>query len=93
MSTKKQKQPRLPGQEDAAITELETAAEGYAETRDQRQALLAEEVEQKAQLLALMKRHKKEHYEHNGVIIDIVHEEETVKVKIAKAKEQQEPAA
>ena len=29
MATKKPKQPRLPGTEDAAIQELETAAEEY----------------------------------------------------------------
>jgi hypothetical protein len=89
---KKPKQDRLPGTEDAAIAELESAAESYAETRDERVALLAEEVEQKASLLMLMKKHHKEHYEHNGVIVDIVHEDETVKVRITKKKENEEAA-
>jgi hypothetical protein len=90
---KKPKQDRLPEMADAAIAELESAAESYAETRDERLALLAEEVEQKKEILALMVKHKKEHYEHNGVIVDLVPEEMNVKVTIKKAKEQEEPAA
>jgi hypothetical protein len=90
---KKPKQDRLPGTEDAAIAELESAAESYAETRDERVALLAEEVEQKAQLLALMHKFKRTHYEHNGVEVDVVPEGEKLKVKIRKPKEQDEEAA
>ena len=92
MSKSKPKQDRLPGTEDAAIQELEAAAEEYAETRDQRQALLVEEVEQKAAILALMTKYKREHYEHNGITIDLVPEDIKVKVKIKKAKEDEEAA-
>lgn len=78
------RQPRLPGTEDEAIQELETAAEEYADKRDQRQALLADEVSLKGELLHLMKKHGKEHYSHQGIEITVTHEEESVKVKIRK---------
>ena len=78
------KQQRLPGTEDAKIDALEDAAEEYARIRDERVALSAEEVELKGKLLDLMKANKKENYVRDGIEIHIVHEEETVKVKIKK---------
>jgi hypothetical protein len=92
MATKKAKQPRLPGQEDAAIAELETAAEEYVSARDERQAMLANEVELKNNLLALMTKHKKEHYEHDGIVVDVVPEGVKLKVKISKPKADEEAA-
>lgn len=80
----KAKQARLPGVEDPAITELEDAAAEYAEIRDDRIALSQREGDTKATLLALMHKHKKKHYEHGGVSIDVVAEEETVRVRIKK---------
>jgi len=84
------RQARIPGTEDAMIKELQVAAEEYAEKRDARQAMLADEVALKGELLALMKKHKKEHYEYQGVEVTLVHEEESVKVKIHKVKEDSE---
>lgn len=78
------RQKPLPGMSDRKLTKLHNTAMEYAELRDQRMAIGAQEVEKKGQLLDLMKIHKKEHYEYGGVIIDVVHEKENVKVKIAK---------
>lgn len=86
------KQPRLPGTEDAKIQALQDKAVEYAEVRDARQKLLTEEVELKADLLKLMKKHKREEYEYEGVSIKVVTEEENVKVKIKKLKAEDEAA-
>lgn len=74
--------------EDAAIQALEDKALEYAEIRDQRIALSGQEGELKKELLALMKANKRTHYQHNNILIDIVHEEENVKVKIKAADEE-----
>ena len=66
--------------EDSAILDLEDAAKEYANTRDDRMALLETEVE----LLELMKKNKKEVYKRDGIEIRIAHEKETVKVKVKK---------
>lgn len=84
---KSSKQEALPGMADRKLKDLHDAAISYAEKRDERQQLLAEEVELKGKLLDLMHKHKKEEYTYEDVHISIVHEEETVKVKIKKAKE------
>lgn len=81
------RQPDLPGTEDRAIAELEDAADTYAETRDQRMALTVEETGLKATILRLMKAHKKTTYHRNGVSIEIVAEEETVKVRVKKTED------
>lgn len=83
---KKARQKRLPGMADAKLEALHNAALDYAEVRDKRQELTKEEVNLKGTLLTLMHKHKKDHYEYNGVTIDLVTEQETVKVRIAKAK-------
>lgn len=80
----------LPGMSDRKIEALQDAAEEYAKKRDRRMKLLAEEVELKGELLKLMKRHKKEEYVYDGITISIVPGEETVKVRIAKAKDEEE---
>jgi hypothetical protein len=85
-SAKKGRQKRLPGMADAKLEALHNAALSYAEIRDQRQALTKQEVELKGSLLTLMHKSKKDHYEYNGVTIDLVAEQETVKVRVAKAK-------
>jgi cation transport regulator ChaB len=87
---KKAKQEELPGMEERIIKDLHECAIEYAEARDRRQEIGREEVELKTRLLALMKKHQKEAYEFQGVRITIVHEEETVKVKITKPKEAEE---
>lgn len=78
------KTERLPGMQDAAIEDLEDAAREYANTRDDRMALLEAEVQLKEQLLDLMKKNKKEFYKRDGVEVRLVHEKESVKVKVIK---------
>lgn len=85
--TKKPEQPSLNGMEDREIKPLQDAAREYAEIRDQRQQLTAKEVELKSKVLSLMKRHKRDHYEFDGVEIELVTESETVKVRIRKPQE------
>ncbi len=70
--------------EDRKIEELHIAATEYVKYRDKRQQLTQTEVELKTELLRLMKKHKKETYKVDGIEVNIVHEEETVKVKILK---------
>lgn len=78
------KQKDLPGMEDRKIPALHAMALKYVHVRDQRTALTPKETEAKKDLLAEMKRNKKEKYSCDGVTIDIVHEAETVKVSIEK---------
>ena len=85
---KKPRQSRLPGTEDAEIEELESAAEDYADIRDQRQELTVEEVRLKKELLDLMHSNKKVEYNHDGVSIKIVVESEKVRVRIKKDKDE-----
>ena len=85
---KRGKTKRLPGMEDAEIEALEDAAKEYANVRDDRMNLTREESGLKETLLELMKKHKKEVYRHDGVEVKIVHEEETVRVKILKEKDE-----
>ena len=87
------KQSDLPGMEDRGIKELIDLATGYAEVRDQRQELTKREAELKSDLHAAMKRHKKREYDYEGIHVFIVTEEETVKVKIDKAKTEESKAA
>jgi hypothetical protein len=84
------KSKRLPGMSDAKIETLQDAAASYADIRDKRQVLTAEESTLKQSLITLMHKHHKDHYEFDGVVIDLVMEEETVKVKIKKHKEDDE---
>src|SRR6185312_14723044 len=81
------RQPRLPGMADAELESLHEAALSYAEIRDQRQELTQQESELKGQLLSLMHKHRKDHYEYNGVVVDFVVEQETVKVRVKKHKD------
>jgi hypothetical protein len=83
-----EKQPRardLPGMEDGAIAVLEELAEEYAETRDRRMALNAEEVDLKARVLREMQRLGRQLYKRNGIEIKVVTGEDDVKVKVAPA--------
>jgi hypothetical protein len=76
------RQDRLPGMADAKIQALHNAAMDYADIRDQRQALTKQEVDLKEKLIGLMHAHKKEVYDYNGVHIELIVEEETVKVRV-----------
>jgi hypothetical protein len=70
--------------EDPAIEELQEAALAYAAVRDRRQKLTAREAELKQTLLTLMRYHEKQIYSYDGVEIERVSEEETVKVRVRK---------
>lgn len=82
------KQQTLKGMEDREISDLKEVALNYVEIRDQRMGLTTQEVELKAKLLALMHKHKKERYVCQGIEITVVHEEESVKVKVHPQKEE-----
>ena len=79
------KQTDLPGMEDKEIKPLVDSARKYAEIRDQRIALNQDEATLKAELLRLMKKHGKELYSYDGVEVSVVHESETVEVKVKQA--------
>lgn len=87
MAKKEPEDQRLPGMEDPVVEELERLAKSYAKLRDKRQAILLQEVGLKGELLGAMKKNGKDHYKHGKVEISIVSEEETIKVKIAKEKD------
>lgn len=79
------KQPRsgsLPGMEDHAIRALDNAAAEYADIRDQRMALTTQETDLKSRALKLMKKYGKTTYKHNGVSIEIVAGDESIKVRV-----------
>lgn len=86
-------QTDLPGMEDREINDLQFSALEYAKIRDKRMKLSQEEVELKQELLALMKKHHRKTYNYNGVEVNVVTEEETVKVRIHKPEEDDEEAA
>jgi hypothetical protein len=85
MTAKRLRKPHLPGMEDPVVSALDEAAIAYAELRDQRMALLKQEVSLKQRTLALMKKYRKTIYRHDGIEIDIVPAEEMVHVKVRKA--------
>ena len=83
---KRAKQADLPGMEQREIRALQDAAHEYAEVRDERQELTKREVALKTKLLSVMKENKLEKYRYQDVEIRVVHEEETIKVRIVKEK-------
>ena len=86
-AAKKPRQKRLPGMQDAKIEALQQTALDYAEIRDQRQELTTQEVSLKDRLLKLMHKYKKENYVYQGVTVTLVHEDESVKVRIKHPEE------
>lgn len=82
--TAKPRQGRLPEMDDPQIEELEAKAEEYVSIRDQRIALTPHEKRLKDDLLALMKANSKETYNRDGIEIRIIHESESVKVRVKK---------
>ena len=80
------RQERLPGMKDAKISALQNAALDYAEIRDQRQELTKQEVDLKTRVINLMHKHGKDTYDYQNVHIELVTEEETVKVRIKRQK-------
>lgn len=80
--------------EDARIKELEDVAVKYAEIRDERMALNKSEAELKVEALRLMKKHKKKSYVRDGIEISIEPAgEETIKVRVKKPAEDEDPDA
>lgn len=82
-------QQRIPGTE-SEIDELIDAAKAYVSVRDERMALTPLEVDAKATVLRLMKKHKKENYTYEGLTIDVIAEVETVRVRIRKPKQEEQ---
>jgi len=87
------RQEALPGMEDRKLKDIHEAALNYADLRDARIEASGPEVDAKATLLQLMKKHQLEHYKFNGVEVDLVHEKENVKVKVHAGGEDGEAAA
>jgi hypothetical protein len=93
-SEKKRRIPRqdaLPGMGDAKIQAIETAALDYAEIRDKRQELTAEESSLKKELLTLMHKAGKTEYRRNGISVKVVIESEKVKVRVKEEGELETP--
>lgn len=88
MAARKGKQEPLPGMEQRRITELHSKALEYVAVRDERMDLTAKEAALKGELLALMRKHKKDSYICEGVEIYREMSEETVKVKVHKSDEE-----
>ena len=82
------RQRRLPGVDDPKIESIHNAAMDYAEIRDERQGLTKREVDLKDKLHNLMKEHGLKTYKYGGVFVELVVEEETVKVRIRKEPEE-----
>jgi hypothetical protein len=71
--------------DDRKINDLHEAALAYEDVKQQRMTLTPKEVAAKADVLRLMKKHKKKTYRCNGVEVDLVSEDETVKVRVKSA--------
>jgi hypothetical protein len=87
----KPRQVRLPGTEDSAINAIEKAAFRYIDARDERMELTEREVACKQDLLAEMHKARKDHYQRGQLSVDIVPEGETVKARLKKAKDADDP--
>jgi hypothetical protein len=88
-STAGKHQPDLPGV-DRKIDELQAKGIEYAGIRDERQELLAQEVKLKGELLEMMKKYKLEKYTYENVTIEIVHDDEHVRVRVKKDKAEED---
>lgn len=79
MSPKAQKE--LDGFEEITIKEIRDAAEEYQDIKEERMKLTPKEAVLKERLLKLMKKHGKTAVSVDGYLIEVVIEEETVKVR------------
>ena len=75
------KQKQLPGLEDAVVEEIETAAEEYADRRDDRMRKLEGEIEARDALLEILRKHKRKAYSSKEFQVEIVEGKDKVKVK------------
>ena len=78
-------QPDLIDVKHPAAKLLIPLAKEYVELRDQRMELGREEVDKRDKMLEVMKEHKLENFDSDGLHIEIVHEAEKVKVTRSKA--------
>lgn len=85
---KSPRQEQLPGMEDRAIKAIDNAAGDYADVRDERQKLTAQEASLKTELLNLMHKFKKTHYKHGTVEITVKPEGEKITVRIKDENEE-----
>lgn len=83
------KQKDLPEMSDRKLDDLSDTAHDYAKVRDSRMELSQEEGQLKAKLLTLMKKHRMKEYIYEDVEIRVVTEEESVKVRIRRQKEEE----
>lgn len=74
---------------DRKLDDLSDTAHDYAKVRDSRMELSQEEGQLKAKLLTLMKKHRMKEYIYEDVEIRVVTEEESVKVRIRRQKEEE----
>lgn len=83
----KGKQKGLPTMEDMGqIPELDEAATEYAAIRDKQMRLTDAQIEQRDKLHKLMRKHAKMKYECEGIILELIPGEESIKVKVYKKK-------
>jgi len=83
-AARKPRQARLPEMDDPAIDGLNALAEDYAAIRDKRMGLTKAEKGLKEQILTAMHTNHKTSYNFQGVSIQVVAENEKVKVKVRK---------
>lgn len=90
MARTRAKRPKVPEQgyldpelEPVKIKEIDTAAEAYADARDERMKLSEEETEAQNTLGAVMEKHNLEAYEYDGNRVTV---DRSMKVKVKKLK-------
>lgn len=86
----KPKDQALPGMEDSVIKPIEDAAAEYADVRDERMQLTESETALKAKLLKLMHQHGKAVYKRGDIEVRVVPQDETIKVRVKKAREDED---
>lgn len=72
----------LPGMSNRKIKPLEELAAQYADLRDRRQAIGRDEAELKQKTIAAMKKLGKTAYQRDGISIELLPGEETIKVRV-----------
>lgn len=80
------KQMKMPGTEDPNYPDVEEAAENYRDVRDERMGLTDKEVDAKAVLHGLMKKHKLKTFRlpNSEHVVELIPGEETVRVRKVK---------
>ncbi len=83
--TRRPRQPKLPAMEDVSYPDIDEAAGEYVDARDNRMAMLKDEVEKGTQLLQKMREHNLNSYSYDGQIVTVVNQ---TKVKVQRPKEE-----